>query len=173
MCENNDAWVRLKHGNMFPYDDLSHWDDRGEYVEVPPGPSVDWAHYAARGVIADLTDRRGIKHGFGDVDADVRQKIVASLAAIIRAAPKAFHGAVWKDSKPEEHMDAYMEGLDTGIRHMKEEYARRVIDSTDDIDLAQVRKARAEAWLAEMAVCKALTEAADADEKVATGALAS
>jgi hypothetical protein len=65
----------LKHGQEFPYDESA-------------GPSKDWAHAAARGVIADLADRRGIKNGFYDVDEDIREEIVASLAEIIRLAHK-------------------------------------------------------------------------------------
>lgn len=62
----------LKHGEDFPYD--------GE------GAAKDWAHAAARGVLADLLDRRGIKWEFEKVDADVRVDIVMAIAAIIRAA---------------------------------------------------------------------------------------
>lgn len=48
--------------------------------------SDDWALYAARGVIANLRDRRGIKHGFERIDEEIRSEIVQSLAMIIRAA---------------------------------------------------------------------------------------
>lgn len=67
----------LKSGEEFPYD--------GDEA----GPSKDWAQYAARGVLADLTDRRGIRHAFDEIDEDIRVEIVESLADIIRtAAPK-------------------------------------------------------------------------------------
>lgn len=46
----------------------------------------DPARRAALGVLDDLGDRRGIKWGLEDVDADVRTEIVESLTAIIRAA---------------------------------------------------------------------------------------
>lgn len=46
----------------------------------------DWAHAAARGVVADLQGRRAIKWGFDDIDEEIRAEIVASLAAIIRLA---------------------------------------------------------------------------------------
>ncbi len=72
----------VDHGNKFPYDASDAWMDSDD---DPPPPS-DWAHSAARGVIADLTDRRNIKYGFEEVDEEVRAEIVASLAAIIRAA---------------------------------------------------------------------------------------
>lgn len=49
-----------------------------------PPPPTDWAHAAARGVLADLLDRKGIKHGFTDVEEDTRVEIVQSLAEIIR-----------------------------------------------------------------------------------------
>lgn len=48
--------------------------------------AVDWAVAAARGILADLSDRRGIKYGFREIDADVRVEIVSSLAAICREA---------------------------------------------------------------------------------------
>lgn len=68
-----DALDRYTKGNLYPYD--------GDKKQKP-----DWAHKAARGVIADLCDRRGIKWGFNDVDEDVRVEIVESLAEIIRVA---------------------------------------------------------------------------------------
>lgn len=72
----------VTHGNEFPYDASDAWRNSDD---APPPPS-DWAHSAARGVLADLTDRRGIKWGFDDVDEDVRVEIVEAMAAIIRAA---------------------------------------------------------------------------------------
>ncbi len=62
----------LEHGQEFPYD--------GER------PCVDWAHAAARGVLADFLDRRGIKWELQKVDDEVRVDIVDAIAAIIRAA---------------------------------------------------------------------------------------
>lgn len=79
--------------NQFPYDDLSRWED-GKYIDVPVVPPADWAHSAARGVIYDLGDRRGIKHALADVDVDVRQEIVATLAEIIRVAHETAGGVV-------------------------------------------------------------------------------
>ncbi len=78
---------RLEHGAKFPYDaDDKWWNGGGEN----PPPAKDWAHAAARGVLADLNDRGGIKHGFNEIDEDVRAEIVESLAEIIRrAAPNA------------------------------------------------------------------------------------
>lgn len=80
----NIAEITLRRGSEFPYDAPDAWWHT-EGVAVPP-PATDWAHAAARGVLADLTDRRGIKHGFEGIDELVRVEIVESLAAIIRAA---------------------------------------------------------------------------------------
>jgi hypothetical protein len=75
---------KLQRGANYPYDAPDSW--RAANVEEPPPPALDWAHAAARGVVADLTDRRGIKWGFDNIDPDIRAEIVASLAAIIRLA---------------------------------------------------------------------------------------
>ena len=78
------AQHRISGGNEFPYDAPdSWWNGDGK---TPPPPSKDWAHTAARAVVRDLTDRRGIKHGFNDIDEDVRVELVQSLADIIRLA---------------------------------------------------------------------------------------
>lgn len=79
----SDPTHSLRRGDRFPYDASDRW--RNGDTENPP-PPTDWAHRAARGVIADLTDRGGIKWGFEDIDEDVRAEIVATLATIIRAA---------------------------------------------------------------------------------------
>lgn len=79
----SDPAFRLRYGNEFPYDASDSWwaaDGR-----APPAPK-DWAHSAARGVIADLQDRRGIKWGFDNIDEETRVEIVETLAQIIRAA---------------------------------------------------------------------------------------
>lgn len=83
----NIAKHTLEHGAEFPYDaDDKWWRGNGKN----PPPAKDWAVSAARGVLADLNDRRGIKHGFEGVGEDVRAEIVESLAEIIRlAAPNA------------------------------------------------------------------------------------
>ncbi len=72
----NDAEIALNIGDKYPYE--LHPGDNPE----PP----DWAHRAARGVIADLDDRSGIKHELRRVRVDDRKDIVASLAQIIRLA---------------------------------------------------------------------------------------
>jgi len=77
--------ISLNHGGNFPYDAPDKWwDGTGEN---PPAPD-DWAHAAARGVAADLQGRGGIKHGFDNIDEDIRTEIISSLAAIIRLAAK-------------------------------------------------------------------------------------
>lgn len=77
----------LDHAAQFPYDASDFWW-ASDTVRVPP-PAVDWAHAAARGVIESLTDRRGIKHAFEELDEDTRTNIVADLAAIIRVAAES------------------------------------------------------------------------------------
>lgn len=72
--------IRLEQGNEYPYDRPDDYEDGATF------PATDWAHAAARGIIADLSDRRGIKHSFGDVDEDVRKELVQSIAEIIREA---------------------------------------------------------------------------------------
>lgn len=71
------AEMRLSFGQRYPY-------DQGETGPAPS--SGDWAVKAARGVLADLSDRRGIKWELGKVEHDIRKEIVQSLADIIRLA---------------------------------------------------------------------------------------
>lgn len=81
--QQSDPNVDLDHGARFPFDAPDAWWQEGG---LPPPAALDWSVVAARGVIANLQDRRSIKHGFDDVDEDVRTELVASLAAIIRQA---------------------------------------------------------------------------------------
>lgn len=79
----NEAQRTLQHGAKFPYDaGADFWED---CTPIPPA-ATDWAHSAARGVLADLLDRRGIKWELENVDHDVRAELIQSLAAIIRQA---------------------------------------------------------------------------------------
>lgn len=55
-----------------------------------PVEDQDWCYRAARGVIEDLLDRRGIKNSLNDVDCDVRIDIVRSLSDVIREAYKQY-----------------------------------------------------------------------------------
>lgn len=74
----------LERGAEYPYDAPDAWWDSGK--DTPP--AKDWAHAAARGILHDLCDRRGIKRGFEGIDEETRVEIVESLSAIIRAAAK-------------------------------------------------------------------------------------
>ncbi len=79
----SDAKHSLRMGARFPYDAPdAWWNSRGDN----PPPAIDKAHAAARGILEDLCDRRGIKRGFEGIDEETRIEIVASLAEIIRAA---------------------------------------------------------------------------------------
>ena len=83
----SDATFALKQGACFPYDAPDSWWREPNSIINPP-PPTDWAHAAARGVLADLTDRRDIKHGFDGIDEEVRSELVKSLSEIIREAHK-------------------------------------------------------------------------------------
>lgn len=72
----------LKAGAENPYDAP---DDFYAGEDTAP-PAKDWAHAAARGVMHDLGDRRGIKWHTENVAEDVRAELVQSLAEIIREA---------------------------------------------------------------------------------------
>lgn len=77
--------LSLAHGAAFPYDGgVYFWGDK----TLTPPPAVDWAHAAARGVIASLLGRPGIKHALEDenIDHETRAVIVRNLTAIIRHA---------------------------------------------------------------------------------------
>ncbi|WP_449122204.1 hypothetical protein [Pseudomonas viridiflava] len=66
----------LEMGAEFPYDDDND----------TPSPAVDWAHAAARGVLADLGDRRGVGQELEQVDDETRVELVQAVAEIIRLA---------------------------------------------------------------------------------------
>lgn len=83
--EFDHAVHRLKIGAERPYDAPDNWE-RGRREGENPFPAKDAAHAAARGIIADMCDRRGIKHGFQEIDAEVRAEIVETTAEIIRRA---------------------------------------------------------------------------------------
>ena len=76
----NDAQIALKFSDDYPYE-----IDETATPEADLKPT-DWAHRAARGVMSDLSDRRGIKWELQKVDMDTRKGIVAALAEIIRLA---------------------------------------------------------------------------------------
>lgn len=76
---------RLDHGREYPFDGTDAWWNSDVRPEAPAEP-LDWAVRAARGIVADLCDRGGIKHGFEDIEEDTRRDIIETMAAIIRAA---------------------------------------------------------------------------------------
>ena len=82
-----DRKTRAQHsiarGSKYPYDATDQWKAE-EAMETPPPTADDDAHRAARGIIADLTDRAVIKYGFNGVDETVRIQIVSDIADIIR-----------------------------------------------------------------------------------------
>lgn len=82
MTPREIAQATLKAGAENPYDAP---DDFYDAEDTAP-PAKDWAHAAARGVMHDLSDRRGIKRHTENVAEDVRAELVQSLAEIIRAA---------------------------------------------------------------------------------------
>lgn len=82
--QTRKALDKIKSGAKFPYDASDEWLNSDSRRAAPK--SEDWAHTAARGILEDLKDRRGIKNGFSNVDEDVRVEIVASLRAIILLA---------------------------------------------------------------------------------------
>jgi hypothetical protein len=79
----------LASAARYPYDANNVWWHSTGGSAHPPPPATDWAHAAARGVLRDLTDRRGVKRAFEGIDEDVRVDIVQALADIIRTAAKA------------------------------------------------------------------------------------
>jgi Mor family transcriptional regulator len=85
-----NAKKRLEHGNEFPYDaGAKFWEDESQENVTPPAPK-DWAHAAARGVLADLLDRRSVKHPFDEVDHDTRAELTATMSEIIRTALREY-----------------------------------------------------------------------------------
>ncbi len=63
------AKFSVEHGTKFPFNGR---------------PPVDQAETVVLGILADLTDRRGIKHELENCDDDIKEEIVASLADIVR-----------------------------------------------------------------------------------------
>ena len=74
----------LESGNTYPYDASDLWRDSEDIPEKP----IDWAHSAARGILNNLSDRRGIKQELSVLDEDTRIEIIRTLSDIIREAFK-------------------------------------------------------------------------------------
>lgn len=83
---SNKAQQSINHGAEFPYD-AGHefWD--GSHPRVPP-PATSWAHAAARGIFADLTDRRGLKNLLASISREVASEMVQSVTEIILTAER-------------------------------------------------------------------------------------
>lgn len=76
--------AQIKHGNQYPFDEIDAWWNDENEPQKPSKPK-DWAHATARGIIASLQDRQGIKHQLTtQIDEETRQEIVGEIAAIIR-----------------------------------------------------------------------------------------
>lgn len=72
---------RIKSGREYPYDAPDGW----VHGKQAP-PEIDSAHAAARGILADLSDRSGIKNVLYEIDEETRIDIINSIAEIIRQA---------------------------------------------------------------------------------------
>lgn len=64
----------INMGKIYPYD------------EDGPAISPDWAHTAARGIFAELSDRGGISHELDTVEQGTRSELTELIAEIIRQA---------------------------------------------------------------------------------------
>lgn len=74
----------IEHGNKYPFDASDAWW-KGEDETLPENFEA-WQYRAARGVIANMQDRAGIKHELGGISEDTRREIIESIASIIYAA---------------------------------------------------------------------------------------
>jgi hypothetical protein len=74
----------LARGALLPFDGSASYWTQGKL----PRPAEDWAHAAARGVIADLSTRPGLDRVLTSAELDLveREDIIHSLANIIRLA---------------------------------------------------------------------------------------
>lgn len=77
-----EAKRMLDIGARFPFDATDEWRN-SEGVEPPP--PADWAHAAARGILADLTDHQDLVDQLGNLAEDVRAELTVEIARIIRA----------------------------------------------------------------------------------------
>lgn len=84
----------LSFGDRFPYDAGEDFWRGSSSSDGSSPPPIDWAHRAARGIMADLDDRKGISESFQEVDHETRADLVRSLAEIIRTAARAAAGDV-------------------------------------------------------------------------------
>ena len=73
----SDPKRNIEGGKRFPYDSDSHGSSN-----APQG----WQYDAARGILYDFSDRRGVKDGFNRIDLETRQEIVKSMVETIELA---------------------------------------------------------------------------------------
>lgn len=86
-----EARQALHSGENWPFDATDEWIELYSASRLPP-EAKDYAHRAARGIIANLQDRRGVKNGFDRIDEDMRIDIVEDMAEIIREAVRQEFG---------------------------------------------------------------------------------
>ena len=86
MQDHKEFERTLERGLEYPYDAPDNWKLNGDEPDQPE----DWAHIAARGILYDLSDRRGIKQELGMVDEDVRKEITETMAMLIRHAERLY-----------------------------------------------------------------------------------
>ena len=82
----NEAQHALEIGAKYPYDAPEGGFNGNGFAKGQDRFWENWPVLAARGVLADLCDRRGIKQGFENLDHSIRQEITYALAAIVRRA---------------------------------------------------------------------------------------
>lgn len=82
----------LRWGDESPFDASQEWHEKNWDADpkVNPPPPQDWAHRAARGIVAELSDDHGawLEQAFHleRVGEDDRRAIIETMAAIIRRA---------------------------------------------------------------------------------------
>lgn len=74
----------LEYGRQMPFDAPEWWWNSSD--DLPPPRPRDWAHKAARGVMAELQGRVGIKDSLGDVPHALARDVVLVIAEVIRLA---------------------------------------------------------------------------------------
>lgn len=76
----------LTYGSQMPFDAPDKWWH--DPSDPPPPRARDWAHKAARGVMAELQGRTIIKDALADVPAALARDVVGAIAEIIRLADR-------------------------------------------------------------------------------------
>jgi len=75
--------LRVHAGNEYPYDAPDNWWKNVAPKEIPPR---NWAHAAARGVMAELRGDSLNSRGLLEADEETRDALIHMLELIIRAA---------------------------------------------------------------------------------------